>query len=99
MVTLRADGIPCISFTEGDETGVMDSLLEALQSGAAFRDRRKKTPKPKGEHYTCFMLLSRELSQRTTLSFLFFFFLILLKSCVKNVVPWATTLQKFHKFS
>lgn len=74
MVTLRADGIPCISFTEGDETGVMDSLLEALQSGAAFRDRRKKTPKPKGEHYTCFMLLSRELSQRTTLSFLFFFF-------------------------
>ncbi|ELR62745.1 Protein diaphanous-like protein 3 [Bos mutus] len=33
--------------TEGDETGVMDSLLEALQSGAAFRDRRKRTPKPK----------------------------------------------------
>uniref|UniRef100_A0A8C3R760 Diaphanous related formin 2 n=1 Tax=Cyanoderma ruficeps TaxID=181631 RepID=A0A8C3R760_9PASS len=29
---------------EGDETGVMDSLLEALQSGAAFRDRRKRTP-------------------------------------------------------
>ncbi|XP_023558144.1 protein diaphanous homolog 3 [Octodon degus] len=34
--------------TEGDETGVMDSLLEALQSGAAFRDRRKRTPKLKG---------------------------------------------------
>ncbi|XP_058132581.1 protein diaphanous homolog 3 [Dasypus novemcinctus] len=33
--------------TECDETGVMDSLLEALQSGAAFRDRRKRTPKPK----------------------------------------------------
>uniref|UniRef100_A0A8C9A0X1 Diaphanous related formin 3 n=1 Tax=Prolemur simus TaxID=1328070 RepID=A0A8C9A0X1_PROSS len=33
--------------TEGDETGVMDSLLEALQSGAAFRDRRKRTPKLK----------------------------------------------------
>ncbi|XP_067842539.1 protein diaphanous homolog 3-like [Heptranchias perlo] len=32
---------------EGDETGVMDSLLEALQSGAAFRDRRKRTPRPK----------------------------------------------------
>uniref|UniRef100_A0A8C3XJ14 Diaphanous-related formin 3 n=1 Tax=Chelydra serpentina TaxID=8475 RepID=A0A8C3XJ14_CHESE len=32
--------------TEGDETGVMDSLLEALQSGAAFRDRRKRTPSP-----------------------------------------------------
>uniref|UniRef100_A0A8C5PY42 Uncharacterized protein n=1 Tax=Leptobrachium leishanense TaxID=445787 RepID=A0A8C5PY42_9ANUR len=34
---------------EGDETGVMDSLLEALQSGAAFRDRRKRTPKTSGE--------------------------------------------------
>ncbi|KAM6384978.1 protein diaphanous homolog 3 isoform 2-T2 [Alca torda] len=33
--------------TEGEETGVMDSLLEALQSGAAFRDRRKRTPRPK----------------------------------------------------
>ncbi|XP_075428922.1 protein diaphanous homolog 2 isoform X2 [Ascaphus truei] len=30
---------------EGDETGVMDSLMEALQSGAAFRDRRKRNPK------------------------------------------------------
>ncbi|KAG5851829.1 hypothetical protein ANANG_G00055950 [Anguilla anguilla] len=29
---------------EGDETGVMDSLMEALQSGAAFRDRRKRKP-------------------------------------------------------
>lgn len=60
---------PASLFTEGDETGVMDSLLEALQSGAAFRDRRKRTPKPKGEHYSCFMLLSRELSQRTTVFF------------------------------
>ncbi|XP_077783915.1 protein diaphanous homolog 3 isoform X3 [Podarcis muralis] len=33
--------------TEGDETGVMDSLLEALQSGAAFRDRRKRTTRAK----------------------------------------------------
>ncbi|XP_063160618.1 protein diaphanous homolog 3 [Candoia aspera] len=33
--------------TESDETGVMDSLLEALQSGAAFRDRRKRTPRSK----------------------------------------------------
>ncbi|XP_053827150.1 protein diaphanous homolog 3 isoform X4 [Vidua macroura] len=32
---------------EGEETGVMDSLLEALQSGAAFRDRRKRTPRSK----------------------------------------------------
>uniref|UniRef100_A0A674NWC7 Diaphanous related formin 2 n=1 Tax=Takifugu rubripes TaxID=31033 RepID=A0A674NWC7_TAKRU len=30
---------------EGDETGVMDSLMEALQSGAAFRDRRKRNPR------------------------------------------------------
>ncbi|KAG7224782.1 hypothetical protein INR49_013495 [Caranx melampygus] len=30
---------------KGDETGVMDSLMEALQSGAAFRDRRKRTPR------------------------------------------------------
>ncbi|MGH0133171.1 UNVERIFIED_CONTAM: hypothetical protein FKN15_052518 [Acipenser sinensis] len=34
-------------FKESDETGVMDSLLEALQSGAAFRDRRKRAPRPK----------------------------------------------------
>lgn len=33
------------SLAEGDETGVMDSLMEALQSGAAFRDRRKRTPR------------------------------------------------------
>ncbi|XP_072914511.1 protein diaphanous homolog 2 isoform X2 [Hemitrygon akajei] len=34
---------------EGNETGVMDSLLEALQSGEAFRDRRKRTPRNLGE--------------------------------------------------
>ncbi|XP_029142084.1 protein diaphanous homolog 2 [Protobothrops mucrosquamatus] len=33
---------------EGDETGVMDNLLEALQSGEAFRDRRKRMPRPQG---------------------------------------------------
>ncbi|MGH0164078.1 UNVERIFIED_CONTAM: hypothetical protein FKN15_052834 [Acipenser sinensis] len=44
--------------TESDETGVMDSLLEALQSGAAFRDRRKRAPRPKGEYCPCFMLPS-----------------------------------------
>ncbi|NXI41065.1 DIAP3 protein, partial [Galbula dea] len=33
--------------TEGEETGVMDSLLEALQSGAAFRDRRKRMQRSK----------------------------------------------------
>uniref|UniRef100_A0A3B4DXF1 Diaphanous-related formin 3 n=1 Tax=Pygocentrus nattereri TaxID=42514 RepID=A0A3B4DXF1_PYGNA len=36
---------------EKDETGVMDSLLEALQSGAAFRDRRKRAPRPRGEFH------------------------------------------------
>ncbi|XP_073445945.1 protein diaphanous homolog 2 isoform X4 [Dendrobates tinctorius] len=39
---------------EGDETGVMDSLLEALQSGAAFRDRRKRTPKVNDPVRSCF---------------------------------------------
>lgn len=39
---------------EGDETGVMDSLMEALQSGAAFRDRRKRTPRNgKANHFLC----------------------------------------------
>lgn len=37
--------------SENDETGVMDSLLEALQSGAAFRDRRKRAPRPRGESH------------------------------------------------
>ncbi|XP_030581251.1 protein diaphanous homolog 3 isoform X2 [Archocentrus centrarchus] len=38
---------------ENDETGVMDSLLEALQSGAAFRDRRKRAPRPRdNQHQT-----------------------------------------------
>lgn len=39
------------SFSENDETGVMDSLLEALQSGAAFRDRRKRAPRPRGKSH------------------------------------------------
>ncbi|KAM7160743.1 protein diaphanous homolog 2 isoform 3-T3 [Macrochelys suwanniensis] len=38
---------------EGDETGVMDNLLEALQSGAAFRDRRKRTPRIQVLIYQC----------------------------------------------
>lgn len=45
-MTLASSKHPVICFfTEGDETGVMDSLMEALQSGAAFRDRRKRTPR------------------------------------------------------
>lgn len=39
------------SISENDETGVMDSLLEALQSGAAFRDRRKRAPRPRGKSH------------------------------------------------
>lgn len=42
---------PSFFFSENDETGVMDSLLEALQSGAAFRDRRKRAPRPRGESF------------------------------------------------
>uniref|UniRef100_A0A9J8AZ45 Protein diaphanous homolog 2 n=1 Tax=Cyprinus carpio carpio TaxID=630221 RepID=A0A9J8AZ45_CYPCA len=38
---------------EGDETGVMDSLMEALQSGAAFRDRRKRTPRNGDQSPSC----------------------------------------------
>ncbi|XP_026883748.2 protein diaphanous homolog 2 isoform X3 [Electrophorus electricus] len=38
---------------EGDETGVMDSLMEALQSGAAFRDRRKRTPRTGDQSPSC----------------------------------------------
>uniref|UniRef100_A0A8C6WU02 Diaphanous-related formin 3 n=1 Tax=Neogobius melanostomus TaxID=47308 RepID=A0A8C6WU02_9GOBI len=41
---------------ENDETGVMDSLLEALQSGAAFRDRRKRAPRPRGEARVFYLL-------------------------------------------
>uniref|UniRef100_A0A672JXY0 Diaphanous-related formin 2 n=1 Tax=Sinocyclocheilus grahami TaxID=75366 RepID=A0A672JXY0_SINGR len=37
---------------EGDEMGVMDNLMEALQSGAAFRDRRKRTPRNGKTAYT-----------------------------------------------
>uniref|UniRef100_A0A8C4EUY6 Diaphanous-related formin 3 n=1 Tax=Dicentrarchus labrax TaxID=13489 RepID=A0A8C4EUY6_DICLA len=43
--------------TENDETGVMDSLLEALQSGAAFRDRRKRAPRPRGESHILYLHL------------------------------------------
>lgn len=45
LMLLPSNMLPLLSLTEGDETGVMDSLMEALQSGAAFRDRRKRTPR------------------------------------------------------
>ncbi|XP_028972646.2 protein diaphanous homolog 3 isoform X3 [Esox lucius] len=38
-----------VNAENSDETGVMDSLLEALQSGAAFRDRRKRAPRPRDD--------------------------------------------------
>ncbi|KAL2087591.1 hypothetical protein ACEWY4_016419 [Coilia grayii] len=41
--------IATATLEKNDETGVMDSLLEALQSGAAFRDRRKRAPRPRDE--------------------------------------------------
>lgn len=36
-------------FTEDDETGIMDGLLEALQSGAAFK--RKRGPRQAGTQW------------------------------------------------
>lgn len=55
VITLIAKRLILLSllFTEGDETGVMDNLLEALQSGAAFRDRRKRMPRTQGRTFYC----------------------------------------------
>uniref|UniRef100_A0A6Q2XBC4 Diaphanous-related formin 3 n=1 Tax=Esox lucius TaxID=8010 RepID=A0A6Q2XBC4_ESOLU len=47
-----------VNAENSDETGVMDSLLEALQSGAAFRDRRKRAPRPRGELYNNYSTLT-----------------------------------------
>uniref|UniRef100_I3JBL6 Diaphanous related formin 1 n=1 Tax=Oreochromis niloticus TaxID=8128 RepID=I3JBL6_ORENI len=44
---LKKNQFPDIN-AEGDETGIMDGLLEALQSGAAFR--RKRGPRQAGTH-------------------------------------------------
>ncbi|XP_067423047.1 protein diaphanous homolog 1 isoform X2 [Emydura macquarii macquarii] len=53
---------------EGDETGVMDSLLEALQSGAAFR--RKRGPRQAKRTAGCAVtsLLASELTKDNALS-------------------------------
>ncbi|KYO39332.1 diaphanous-like protein 2 isoform A [Alligator mississippiensis] len=53
---------------EGDETGVMDSLLEALQSGAAFR--RKRGPRQANRKAGCAVtsLLASELTKDEALS-------------------------------
>ncbi|XP_063154709.1 protein diaphanous homolog 1 [Candoia aspera] len=52
---------------EGDETGVMDSLLEALQSGAAFR--RKRGPRQGNRNVGCAVssLLASELIKEDAL--------------------------------
>ncbi|XP_044882052.1 protein diaphanous homolog 1 isoform X1 [Mauremys mutica] len=53
---------------EGDETGVMDSLMEALQSGAAFR--RKRAPRQAKRKAGCAVtsLLASELMKDDALS-------------------------------
>ncbi|XP_045886242.1 protein diaphanous homolog 1-like [Micropterus dolomieu] len=56
---------------EGDETGIMDGLLEALQSGAAFR--RKRGPRQAANHrragHAVTSILAKELMQEDTPSF------------------------------
>ncbi|XP_075337552.1 protein diaphanous homolog 1-like [Odontesthes bonariensis] len=53
---------------EGDETGIMDGLLEALQSGAAFR--RKRGPRQAANHrragHAVTNILAKELMQEET---------------------------------
>lgn len=55
---------------EGDETGIMDGLLEALQSGAAFR--RKRGPRQAANHrragHAVTNILAKELMQEDTSS-------------------------------
>ncbi|XP_078509624.1 protein diaphanous homolog 1 [Lissotriton helveticus] len=53
---------------EGDETGVMDSLLEALQTGAAFR--RKRAPRQANKKAGCAVtsILASELTKDLTVS-------------------------------
>ncbi|KAK9518085.1 hypothetical protein VZT92_023406 [Zoarces viviparus] len=54
--------------TEGDETGIMDGLLEALQSGAAFK--RKRGPRQAANHrragHAVTNILAKELMQEET---------------------------------
>ncbi|XP_068596158.1 protein diaphanous homolog 1 [Brachionichthys hirsutus] len=53
--------------TEGDETGIMDGLLEALQSGAAFK--RKRGPRQAGNRragHAVTNILAKELMQEDT---------------------------------
>ncbi|CAB1428144.1 unnamed protein product [Pleuronectes platessa] len=67
---LKRNKLPDIN-TEGDETGIMDGLLEALQSGAAFR--RKRGPRQAANHRRAgnavTNILAKELMQEDTPSF------------------------------
>uniref|UniRef100_A0A670ZG87 Diaphanous related formin 1 n=2 Tax=Pseudonaja textilis TaxID=8673 RepID=A0A670ZG87_PSETE len=53
--------------SEGDETGVMDSLLEALQSGAAFRRKRGRCQGNKNVGCAVTSLLASELIKEDAL--------------------------------
>uniref|UniRef100_A0A9L0JJM4 DAD domain-containing protein n=1 Tax=Equus asinus TaxID=9793 RepID=A0A9L0JJM4_EQUAS len=82
---------------EGDETGVMDNLLEALQSGAAFRDRRKRIPRNPGKTYSSSHgIVKCECSEprnenKKTLPHEDLFLTAELSSCVKSQQPPAST--------
>ncbi|KAK7919031.1 hypothetical protein WMY93_010315 [Mugilogobius chulae] len=64
---LKRSQLPAIN-AEGDETGIMDGLLEALQSGAAFR--RKRGPRQAANHrragHAVTNILAKELMQEDT---------------------------------
>ncbi|XP_030000977.1 protein diaphanous homolog 1 isoform X2 [Sphaeramia orbicularis] len=64
---LKRSQLPDIN-AEGDETGIMDGLLEALQSGAAFR--RKRGPRQAANHrragHAVTNILAKELMQEDT---------------------------------
>lgn len=53
---------------EGDETGVMDSLLEALQSGAAFRRKRGPRQANRKAGFAVTSLLASELTKDDALT-------------------------------
>lgn len=62
-----------VVFTEDDETGIMDGLLEALQSGAAFR--RKRGPRQAGTQVTSRTLNLYHISKNSQRTCFLVFFL------------------------
>uniref|UniRef100_A0A673H9D8 Protein diaphanous homolog 3-like n=1 Tax=Sinocyclocheilus rhinocerous TaxID=307959 RepID=A0A673H9D8_9TELE len=68
--------------TENDETGVMDCLLEALQSGAAFRDRRKRAPRPRDEPTQVLSPSPQRPRNSISLHYLLSFFFLFAINCV-----------------